>query len=101
MKCALCLFVPRSDDGTADDAITVINGQSVCYHHMGYVAGGDFARGLALWKESREPKPAPLGPWRKCSGVIEICVDSGEHKPPCQCVRPSGHGGPHMSGGAW
>lgn len=101
IKCALCLHLPVSDDGTADDAATVINGQAVCYHHMGYVAGGDFTRALGLWREAKEPKPVVKVNPRQCLGAIGICVEAGEHQPPCQCVRPSGHGGPHMSGGAW
>jgi len=98
VKCSLCLYVPRSTDGTADDAVTVINGQAVCYHHMGYVAGGEHSRALRLDRESRSPQAEPKNV-PQCGVEIQICVDAGEHRPPCVCAPPSGHAEQfHVSG---
>lgn len=97
MKCSLCLYVPRDDSGTADEAVTVINGQAVCYHHMGYVGGGSFARSLSLWREAKEPREARPEATVKCYAVIKACADVGEHSPACTCKLPDGHTGPHMS----
>jgi len=51
LYCCLCLHARA---GTANDAVTVINGQAVCYDHMGYVQGGQFTIALGLVKE-QEP----------------------------------------------
>ena len=45
LRCCLCLYVRK---GVAPPADTVINGQAVCYDHMGYITGGDFSRALRL-----------------------------------------------------
>lgn len=45
-QCVFCLFV-RAE---AKEAITVMNGQAVCFDHTYYVQGGDFARILAVVK---------------------------------------------------
>jgi len=52
LKCCLCLHhrIPEDSDG---NAITIINGQAVCYQHMGYVQGGQFTRVLGAIKEGR------------------------------------------------
>lgn len=49
LQCAICLYV---NEGGAPDAVTVINGQAVCYDHMGYVGGGAFAAAVRLAKEA-------------------------------------------------
>lgn len=37
--CCLCLNARK---GEAYEAVTIINGQAVCYIHMSYVKGGQF-----------------------------------------------------------
>jgi hypothetical protein len=53
LYCCLCL---HSGAEVAKHACTVINGQAVCYEHMGYVQGGKFSAALGLVKreEHRE-----------------------------------------------
>ena len=49
LYCCLCLHVR---EGVASAADTIINGQAVCYDHMGYVQGGAFSAALAIVKET-------------------------------------------------
>jgi hypothetical protein len=52
LYCCLCL---HSRDGEAAEAETVINGQAVCYDHMGYVQGGLFSQALTtILREHKE-----------------------------------------------
>jgi hypothetical protein len=44
LHCCLCL---HSREGVAAEAVTIMNGQAVCYDHMGYVQGGAFSAALA------------------------------------------------------
>lgn len=44
LRCCLCL---HARTGEALSAVTVMNGQAVCYDHMGYVQGGLFTQALA------------------------------------------------------
>lgn len=46
VQCVFCLFV-RAE---VKAAITVMNGQAVCFDHTYYVQGGDFARILGVVK---------------------------------------------------
>ena len=54
LSCALCQFdtnMPDDEDDT--ETIVVMNGQSVCMYHCGYVQGGDFTRQLILLREQK------------------------------------------------
>lgn len=44
LKCCICLHIK---EGIAEDAVTIINGQAVCYDHMGNVQGGLFSEALS------------------------------------------------------
>jgi hypothetical protein len=44
LYCSVCLFVR---EGVAERAVAVINGQSVCEDHMGYVQGEPHSRAIA------------------------------------------------------
>jgi hypothetical protein len=44
LYCSVCLFVR---EGVAERAVAVINGQSVCEDHMGYVQGEPHTRAIA------------------------------------------------------
>lgn len=54
--CCLCLHARA---GLANEADTVINGQAVCYDHMGYVQGGQFTLALGAVKE-HDAKAKPV-----------------------------------------
>lgn len=49
IRCAICLYVRN---GVASEADTIINGQAVCYDHMGWVAGGEHSRAIALARKA-------------------------------------------------
>lgn len=57
LHCSICLYVRT---GVAPEAVTVINGQAVCYDHMGYVAGGGHSSALRI--ALNELKSAPAEP---------------------------------------
>jgi hypothetical protein len=44
LYCSLCL---HAREGLASAAATIINGQAVCYDHMGYVQGGSWSLALS------------------------------------------------------
>lgn len=44
LKCCICL---HSKSGVALAAVTIINGQAVCYDHMAVVQGGTFSEALS------------------------------------------------------
>lgn len=58
LRCCLCL---HAREGVAPEADTVINGQAVCYDHMGYVQGGLFSQALATVRE-HEGRTEALAP---------------------------------------
>ena len=47
------------------------------------------------WIEPRRPDPAP--PVAQCPRHIPLCIERGEHQPPCHCVLPLGHDAPCTS----
>jgi hypothetical protein len=44
LKCVFCFFVRKEPV----QALTVMNGQAVCYNHSYYVQGGEFMRALTI-----------------------------------------------------
>jgi hypothetical protein len=55
LYCCFCLHLPAAE---SEPAITVINGQAVCYDHMGIAQGGDFSAKLGiLLKEAKGERP--------------------------------------------
>lgn len=58
LLCIICSFVggsnsPENPEGEAD---TIINGQSVCLEHSGYVQGGDFSLSVARARRDHEER---------------------------------------------
>jgi hypothetical protein len=55
LYCAFCAHIPSAG---SIEAYTVINGQAVCYDHMGIAQGGDFSIKLGvLLREARSERP--------------------------------------------
>ena len=53
--CCFCAHVPGAG---SKPAYTIINGQAVCYDHMGIAQGGDFSVALSiLLKQARGERP--------------------------------------------
>ncbi len=46
--CIICCFVPGKsrEDNPGGEADIIINGQSVCLEHSGYVQGGNFSSAI-------------------------------------------------------
>jgi len=51
LYCAICYFVRQ---GVPNPAIVVLNGQSVCEEHEGYVQGDPHASAIALAQEQEQ-----------------------------------------------
>jgi hypothetical protein len=52
LLCVICCFVKEHEDSLESEADFIINGQSVCMYHSGYVQGGDFSQ--AIYKAKME-----------------------------------------------
>lgn len=56
LLCIICSYVGQSEGNPKHEAEIIINGQSVCIEHSGYVQGGDFSLAVARARRDHEER---------------------------------------------